>query len=157
MLIELPTSHRGVTWIHMALRNSPPTNWAPYVMVPRWTPMTDPYVCHINGVPFTINIPPMLAYIPYMDPMGTWTVGQFGITTVNPEKKKPGTRQALRAQIEARRLHQPRPVPWPVAESFLRRWSFFGVDETWWNHAKIVGLTNINGIFFDGAKNCWAK
>ena len=24
----------------------------------------------IYGVPFTINIPPMLAYIPYMDPMG---------------------------------------------------------------------------------------
>jgi hypothetical protein len=23
-------------------------------------------------VTFTINIPPMLAYIPYMDPMGEW-------------------------------------------------------------------------------------
>ena len=26
-------------------------------------PMTDPYVCHIKGVPFTINIPQMLASI----------------------------------------------------------------------------------------------
>ena len=26
------------------------------------------HVCHINGSTFTINIPPMLAYIPYMDP-----------------------------------------------------------------------------------------
>ena len=35
--------------------------------------MTDPYVCHINGVPFTINENPvMLAsiYHTYMDPMG---------------------------------------------------------------------------------------
>ena len=28
-------------------------------------------------VTFTINIPPMLAYIPYMDPMGITIAGQF--------------------------------------------------------------------------------
>ena len=32
--------------------------------------MTDPYVCHINGNIYHQQKPPMLAYIPYMDPMG---------------------------------------------------------------------------------------
>ena len=40
---------------------------------------------------FTINIPPMLAYIPYMDPMGNQTLG-LGLAhklTVPNSKKKP--------------------------------------------------------------------
>ena len=34
--------------------------------------MTDPYVCHINGVPFTINETPshVSIFLPYMDPIG---------------------------------------------------------------------------------------
>ena len=39
-------------------------------------PMTDPYVCHINGVPFTITIPQMLAYIPYIRIL--WDTEQIG-------------------------------------------------------------------------------
>jgi len=33
------------------------------------------HVCYIWYITFTINIPQMLAYIPYMDPMGTYIVG----------------------------------------------------------------------------------
>ena len=32
--------------------------------------MTDPWCCYINGSMDPINIPQMLAYVPYMDPMG---------------------------------------------------------------------------------------
>jgi hypothetical protein len=35
-------------------------------------------------VTFTINIPPMLAYIPYMDPMGNWGGTTLQISDSHP-------------------------------------------------------------------------
>ena len=35
-----------------------------------WVPIGSMVLLYIYMVTFTINIPPMFAYIPYMDPMG---------------------------------------------------------------------------------------
>ena len=45
-------------------------------------------------VTFTINIPPMLAYIPYMDPMGIYI---YIIYTIYTERSQLGLRNLRRA------------------------------------------------------------
>ena len=42
----------------------------PYLTKPNQQPIPTGSMYAIYMVTFTINIPPMLAYIPYMDPMG---------------------------------------------------------------------------------------
>ena len=51
-------------------------------------PMTDPYVCHIWFAIYHQDTPVMLAYIPYMDPMGIKN-GDFPVRYVNVYQRVP--------------------------------------------------------------------
>ena len=44
------------------------------------------HVCYIWWHLPSINIPPVLAYIPYMDPMGTWSTQYVNDTDIKPTK-----------------------------------------------------------------------
>ena len=72
--VSIPTSScLSSSWIHVgALRFKTSARYL-HDLIGTWRSWFVSHtirICAIYGLPFTINIPQMLAYIPYMDPMG---------------------------------------------------------------------------------------
>jgi hypothetical protein len=70
-------------------------------------------------VTFTINIPQMLAYIPYMDPMGNTTIFLI-LNSTSPDLQRRRERSARRGPVRCGaigalvRLGVWRITPWPI-------------------------------------------